>query len=315
MSIRTLYITNKKHSWLSDIPLLDKHNFEKIIFSDENKDYWTSLPNIGTINLQKILPLAEKIELVNINNDYFCNFDNIDTDLSWGIGLLYYQLNRVREKVNNIDILDNINFKSLNIQRPNANPTLWIAGCSVTYGMGVKKEQTYGHLLAKQLDLQLVTLAQPGVSIFWAVDKLMRSDILPGDTVVLGITSLARYEYSLNWDLESKPCTDPKFLKFIDLGYFDSATHVLKCSRYILHLINFCNKIGAKIIVANLLDPTWTPIIFNGHPNFIDLIHGVDEKITYIDLGDDNNHPGPLQHQVYADKIFEHINEMQKKNS
>ena len=307
MAIKTLYISNKKYKCNANIPLIHENNFEEIIESELIQDYRTSLSDIGGHNLQKLLPMAEKIELVNVVEHHFDEFDNLESELKYRSGMLFYELLKIRDKVNNIDILDKINFKTLNIKRHIPEPTIWTSGCSVTYGVGVSEKQTYSSLLSKKLDMPLINLAKSGQSIFWAVDTLMRADIKAGDIVILGLTNIARYEYVEDWELKSHPGSDPKFLKFIDLEYFDSSTHILKCSRYILHLINFCNKVGVRVVIANLSDPTWLPIIFNNHPNFINLIDEVDYSIKYIDLGTDGDHPGPNQHQLYADKIFEHI--------
>ena len=307
MAIKTLYISDKKHKWNSDIPMIHSNNFEEIIKSELARDYRTSLSDIGLQNLEKIIPFAEKIELINIVEHHFDAFNELESELKYSTGRLFNELLKVRDKVNNIDILDKINFKTLNIKRHTPAPTIWTSGCSVTYGAGVSEEQTYSSLLAEKLDMPLINLARSGQSIFWAVDTLMRADIRAGDIVILGVTNIARYEYVDDWELDSHPCNNPKFLKHVDLEYFDSSTHILKSSRHILHLINFCNKIGAKVIIVNLLDPTWIPIIFNGNPNFIDLIYKVDNLIKFIDLGTDGDHPGPKQHQLYADKIFEHL--------
>jgi len=310
MAIKTLYISDKKYRWESTIPLLDNNNFKEIIYSDVVEDYRTSLADIKVHNLQEVFPFVERIELVDFIDQYFNSFDTLDFELKFSIGLLFNELNKVKDKVNNIDVFEYIKIKNLNeVERP-SEPTLWISGCSVTFGVGVLKEQTYGNLIAKKLSMPLINYAFPGTSIFWAVDTLLRSDIKAGDLVILGVTSIARYEYTKDWELKSKPCANATLLKFVDLDYFVSSTHILKCSRHILHLINFCNKIGAKIVVANLLDSTWLPIIFDKHPNFINLVYKVDdnELVRYIDLGTDNDHPGPLQHQHYADRIFEYIN-------
>jgi hypothetical protein len=78
-----------------------------------------------------------------------------------------------------------------------------------------------------------------------------------------------------------------------------------------LQVINFCKKIRATLCIANLLDTAWLPIIFKETHNFIDLIDDFTEAgfAKFIDMGDDFIHPGPKQHQHYAEQIFNFIKE------
>jgi hypothetical protein len=307
MAIKTLFISNKNHKWPLDVIRLSNSNFNKVIDSNLPNDYVTSVADLHINDLKIAIDSAGKIELVGD----ICNLSDYKNlgEFQWPTGHLYYTLYKVKYKVSNFNFLTKLSYKFLIKDRPTANPILWISGCSITYGVGVKPEETYGSNLAKKLNIPMINHAYGGQSIFWAVDKLLRSDIKKGDTVILGVTDLIRYEYCTDdWELYSRPITSPDYLEFIDLDYFDSPTHILKISRYILHLINFCDKIGANCIIANLLDTTWNTIIFNGCKNYIDLIDNISDGVAvFKDLGSDNQHPGILQHQEYADKIFDFI--------
>jgi hypothetical protein len=150
----------------------------------------------------------------------------------------------------------------------------------------------------------------PGTSITWSADQLIRSDIQSGDVVVWGITDITRFEYSINWQLKSIPAGNynsvPEKLRYWVLDYFESNTQLLVSIRAIMQVINFCKKIGVKLYIANLLEQTWLPVIFRDYKNFIDLTDDLvtAEKLLFLDLGSDNDHPGPKQHQHYAERIF-----------
>ncbi len=303
MAISTLYISTQNYRWDDKIPLIDSKNFTNIICSDFKSDYRTSMGDVKSDNLHLIVSNAEKITLINPE-------DLLDDPHTYTTGRLFKVLIRFKDKVTNLDIINTINYKNLLIERNSDSPILWISGCSVTYGAGVKIQERFSNLLSNKLNMPLINLAESGRSIFWTVDSLMRADIKANDIVVLGLTNVARYEYTDGWQLLAKPAHYTDRLEHIEVDYFESRTHILKCSRHILHLINFCNKIKAKIIIANLLDCTWMPIIFNGHPNFIDLSSFTPSSVEYIDLGYDNTHPGPLQHQEYAEKLFNFIQQL-----
>jgi hypothetical protein len=159
-----------------------------------------------------------------------------------------------------------------------------------------------------------VMLARPGASIKWAADQILRSDINRGDIVVWGLTTLHRTEYAVDWELKTTSMVSsdkiiPKELRYYNLDYFDSTTNIVSTIRAILQVVNFCEKIGAQLYLANLLEITWFPIIFKDYKDFINLAE-TDESpycFKFIDKGTDNIHPGPKQHQQYAKQIFDFI--------
>ena len=206
-------------------------------------------------------------------------------------------------------LLDKINYKNLSFERITDSPTLWVSGCSLTAAIGVSQNESYAYLLSQKLNLPLINHAVGGASLFWAIDTLLRSKIKLNDIVVLGITNLHRYEYFEDTNVKSLPLTYPEKLQHVPLEYFDSSLHAAKCRNAIYHLLNFCNQIGAKLVLANLLEDTWMPLFYNDCPNFINFTKDMscEGKIKFIDLGTDNSHPGPLQHKKYAEDIFNHL--------
>jgi len=189
-------------------------------------------------------------------------------------------------------------------------PQLWGVGCSFTYGSAVDYSQRYISVLTKKLNMNMSCLAQPGGTISWAADQILRSDIREGDIVVWGLTDKFRFtwfrdntvwnftptEYKkFNWLLETVPLS---VLTDYDNAVYQSLTHIYQVN-------NFCNKIGAKLLLVGLLTGPDDLLYLHNLPNFYQYYN--KDFVDYIDLGYDGVHPGPLQHQRYADSIFKQL--------
>jgi hypothetical protein len=185
---------------------------------------------------------------------------------------------------------------------------LWIAGCSISYGVGVEIEQRYGDILSRELNLPLSNLSESGSSILWAGDQILRSDIQKNDIVVWGLTSLERFPY---YDFETKKInhvTPKNYSLFKDKMSLDFNLTYLAINK-IFEVKNFCNKIGTKLVLAGLLTGLDSVIYLKDISEYIHLNNywGVNHGELYIDLGDDNDHPGPEMHKWYAEKILEKL--------
>ena len=315
MSINKLYISPKTYKWGNNqTQLISEKNIDDIIDNVDRIDCHTSIADINGNNIQKVIRAAQEIYLVDID---ICI---IPDDQMYEYGRLFNELHKHSHKVNlstisNIDLLDMSNINTMRATRKCEDPVLWTVGCSVTYGDGVTANDRWGKLLSDKLNLSEVSLSISGSSINWSADQILRADIKAGDIVVWGLTTQSRFDYAENWKLKARPANVyvniPKELQYWDLNYFNSSTQSLVCARSMLQVINFCKKIKATLYIANLLDTTWLPIIFRGTPNFIDLVDNFTEEgiIKFIDLGTDDRHPGPQQHQQYAEKIFNFIKE------
>ena len=77
----------------------------------------------------------------------------------------------------------------------------------------------------------------------------------------------------------------------------------------IYQVVNYCEKIGAKLIIASI----YTRIDFSANLKdlscFVQLSHLYGSSATdmFVDLCNDLAHPGPLTHQWYAKKILEEL--------
>jgi hypothetical protein len=194
--------------------------------------------------------------------------------------------------------------------RKTDEPQLWIVGCSVSHGIGVDDHQRYGQLLAEQLNLPVSFLTCPGSSLTWAADQLLRADIKAGDAVVWGLTSIERFPYWKNNRITHVNSTTyvhiPKFKKIVDISFLDSQQLVYQAITEIHQVINFCNKVGAKLILAQLLGRGLEKYLHDKF-NYRMLCgqYGRNKSDYVLDLGTDNNHPGPITHQYFASEIFD----------
>ena len=196
-------------------------------------------------------------------------------------------------------------------------PQLWIAGCSFTYGVGLTDiDQRYGNILSDQLEMPASFLAWPASNIPWAADQILRSDIREGDIVVWGLTQWTRITH---YDRKKNQ------LAYIHAGYYDwfpkmqyevppdmldHPSRLYESMRAIHATVNFCDKIGAKLLLAGLFNGAELGEYLNGHfDNYIYFKTSLGSKY-YPDQAPNDLHPGPITHQMYADGIMEKMREL-----
>lgn len=191
--------------------------------------------------------------------------------------------------------------------RKTGSSQLWIAGCSITHGEGVSDNTRYGQLLAERLNTEVSFLTRPGSSIAWAADQILRSDIRSNDIVVWGLTAHARLvKFEMNrfkgFVLHSNEHTQST------MDYVTSDQALYHSVIAVYQVINFCAKINAKLILANVFDRSVVDYI-QDFPNLVMLngLWGRDTGNMFMDLGSDSMHPGIKTHEFYADQIYQKI--------
>ena len=207
------------------------------------------------------------------------------------------------------------------MKRLDNHPVIWIIGCSISHGNGVSDSERYGHLVSQDLNMTPIFLTEPGTSIEWAADKILRSDIRPGDKVVWGITGVNRFLYyfsdgtkqNVTWHYYN--ALNPKFENIISHRRLLDENLSYKASNYIHQVVNFLEKIGSVdycfIWVMRRILKEQSGLFMELVKDVPNFILGVDSPDEFVDVGTDNQHPGPKQHQVYKNKI---LNVLKKDN-
>ena len=174
---------------------------------------------------------------------------------------------------------------------------LWVAGCSVSHGVGVADNQRYGYLVAERLGQPVRFLTQPGSSISWATDQLLRADIKANDVVIWGITSEYRQTSLINNKIVHRPFWSRDVSDRRDI---DNTENFFYLGLTAVHQVrNHINKIGARLVLLPLLCSENIKIRLLHCAEYC----SVPYAERYLDLGTDGEHPGPGQHRAYADLV------------
>lgn len=214
---------------------------------------------------------------------------------------------------------------SLADQRKTDGKQMWVAGCSVSNGDGVEKHERYGALLADHFDIPCSFLTRSSSSISWAADQILRSDIKSGDLVVWGLTTWSRFthihEHQMLNVTPSSFLVFPEWKNIVDIKMLWSQTTFYQHFYSIRQVINYCKKINARLLLVGLLHDNYALLGYlKSQPNYIQMDYNLRwEKnqlsYSYIDLGTDHSHPGPLQHLVYKNTIVNFLKKHHISNS
>jgi hypothetical protein len=197
-------------------------------------------------------------------------------------------------------------FTTLDINNTEEKPTLWVFGCSHSYGVGLKtNEQRYAHLLAEYLNLPLKLVAAPASSTHFSLRHLVNANIKEHDTVVWQLTTAERFSYAVNEHKISEIILPRKpWPKFIDF-YTDD--------QIIFNQLSLVN-IGAMYLRAKKVKFSMISILSDEvvriEPIQQEYIKYPEYCITatcQVDKGTDNLHFGPLSHQKISQTLLNHI--------
>lgn len=205
--------------------------------------------------------------------------------------------------------------------RKTDNPQIWFAGCSITHGFGVDLSQRYGQLIADQTGFKCSFLTKPGSSIQWAADQIVRSDIRADDMVIWGLTDSARLPYIHNNKyLPGVTCRTyakyPEVEKILPFNELFSENTLYNNICAVDRAINFCKKMQANLGIIGIVQemPNFLRYIKSkSKSEYVDFPYHIKFSngtvvTQYEDLGTDNIHPGPVQHQQYKTFILNHFN-------
>jgi len=182
-------------------------------------------------------------------------------------------------------------------------PTLWVFGCSHSYGVGLKtNESTYGQLLAQQLDLPLKLIAKPGSSLHWSYRHLLNSPIARHDIVIWQLTTPGRLSRFNGKHVEEIVLNSSKDRKLVDSLtneqlYFNQLSLLNTGTR-------FLKLIGCKFVLSSIND-------FGSQYDYVSEYVKYPEYCSnyglHLDNGTDGIHAGPLSHQAIAQRILNRV--------
>jgi hypothetical protein len=305
-------LAQQAHAHDTQAVLIDQHNVSDFMSADaRNCTAYTSLEDLsGDIELASTLfHTADHVVYVPES------WPDVDIDVfdlgNTAKGLTYHLLSCVHQTKHNVTGLcvENINTDAP-AARQCQGTQIWVAGCSFSHDYGVTKQQTYAGQLSEQLQYPVSLLTHPGSSIGWAADQILRADIRPGDIVVWGLTTERRFHwwhdhdqllhFSINWHKFAR-VTDITDLQPLTVTQILHSNHVMIAAICeVEKVINYCNKIGAKLLVMGLLDSMSCSAQLQKFPEY-KKYHNPENFNKLIDTGNiDPEHPGILQHQHYA---------------
>lgn len=320
--INKLYISHKNFDWnnfhnIENLKFVNDKNYKKYIDTNEIYDAYTTPEDIN-LRLEEVflfLRQPRQIIFTGINLDFFLNPANSESSTSWRY-LIKSACNL--DNVEGLEFLNSYtkeNYKSSHTKR-STQATIFVAGCSISHGVGIADHERYGEIVANRLHMPCIHLTRSGSSLQWSTDRILQADICAGDIVLWGITSITRATITeknkFDWDGYSINgyVNLPKQKQFFSLDYFNSETLITQSVKQILQVENFCKKIGAHLYLINLLDCEIIPLLYRGQANLIDCTNDwgkTRHMFGWADMASDNCHPGPMQHKQYAERILQTI--------
>jgi len=310
--------------------LLDYRNWQTVIGNKNPNTVYTALGDLpnDVPTIYRILDSADHIVYCppqqwsdNKTFDPYNVRDSLQGNTEWFLFLI----NSYKHNVSNFDLSHVYCSQALELRqrRQSHNQQLWIAGCSISHGMGVESTQRYGEILARQLNLPVCFLTTPGASIPWVADQILRSDIRTDDIVVWGLTEENRFCY---WQLDNTPAhitsTHRKRPAKINLSptildkLLTDGNCFYQALNHVHQVVNYCKKLQANLLLVGILESPTLALNLATLSSYTHY-HNPATYTTYnrtknfIDLGSDQSHPGPQQHQHYADFCIKELSRRQ----
>lgn len=316
----TFYVSEKAKEFDGNAVLITQENYLNL--SKQIKVGYISIEDFQDIEIFKniLLSVKEIFYFPPIEGWKDDSKFTIDNPTSCTRGLLENILIKTHKLKNNFvniqdikflgfDNITNMKSKCLMLEdyRKTDDPQLWIAGCSVSFGYAIDSKFRYANIVANEFNLQLSCLAKPSASNNYQANQILKSDIRKNDIVLWGITVPNRINY-LNREVihvTQTTKTIPDCVIKYNLELENSIYHTID---NILSVKNYCNKIGAKLLLIDVMPWPIYNIYYYNLFDFSEFVGNPYDK--FIDFGSDNQHPGPKHHKALADLIIDKLKEL-----
>lgn len=292
--------------------LIDRDNYHLYLNGESTGTGYVSLGDLPKIdNKQSVMH-----DLIDHANEVYLAepmswSDASDTFDHWESRrlIIYYlwEVNRRRGNLrSSLPLLHwkNTQYLDASPQRLTRDPMIWIAGCSISHGVGVVFEERYGYQVSQKLGIPAAFLTRSGTGIEWSANQIMRSDVRSGDIVIWGLTSEYRFA-RWNSDRHRLQHINTHNMQTSDLRTIgEGLEHRIYSAVASVHAVaNFCEKIQVRLILLPLICTETLKLELHDCPYY----HEPPYQHQWLDLGDDDLHPGPRQHQLWADFLMDTI--------
>jgi hypothetical protein len=308
--------------------LLDNSNYLQFLNNELlNNTFYTSLGDLpnNPDAMYYILAKADDIVYCPVNHwsdGKTLRVTDVSSSMQGLTEFILFNIANIKYNVSNLDLTkyNPTQFVELADSRKDNNPQLWVAGGSDTFGFGVNTNDRYGDILGNKLSLSVSTLAAAGGSISWIADQIIRSDIRPGDFVVVGLVPDSRlpvWSSIKNKIIHLAPVNNIHD-KFVDIPksavnqFLVSDTMLYENVIHVHQIVNYCKKAGARLLIMGISCSDSLIMHLNDIIEFKNYVN-FDVKNSIADLVDtalDGKHPGPLQHQLYADFCYQQFKKL-----
>ncbi len=193
------------------------------------------------------------------------------------------------------------NFLDCDVFVRDAKSMCWVFGCSLSYGVGVGRDERYPLIVSQKLGLPLKNISLPGSSTRWSLRHLINSNISKSDTVIWQVTTMERFTLYRNSSVTEvilKHSTDRDWVvsQRDDQMFFDHIS-------LINYGIMFLRSVGCRFAVVSLDSSNSYSTQLTDHLTKYKEYVYVPEWI--VDRGSDSRHPGILSHKLLASHILE----------
>jgi hypothetical protein len=252
--------------------LINHNNYKNFLSTEHNEDItvytsFSDLPKITSIG-SVFFEILKKVD-----NIFYCppiKWSDHSNNFTWNNNqtiteYFLYQIALMKNNVQGLTLDHYYNYLELTELRKTEKKQLWVAGCSIAHGVGVGKHEKFGVLISNKLDLEVSHLTNPGSSIEWAKDQILRSDIRKNDIVIWGLTYEVRAPMASNGRVFQEK--DPNILLH--------ETSLYRAVTGVHQVVNFCKKLSEEDLF-NVKNHFCNSILEN--------LYLIIDKMNYSDL-------------------------------